>query len=357
MGYDGANRLVHLTHTSAYGHTTEASYRYDGLGRRINKTVRHTNGTTATTHYGWDGDRIVREESDGQRTTVVYEPGSFVPMLHIDDTQQGQVLSAFVTDALGTPMQLVAPNGEMKWQAQPNDWVAVKHQRGSTAQPIRFQGQWHDEESGLYYNRHRYYDPQQGRYISQDPIGLLGGINLYGYVANPTGMADPLGLNAWEAIKFHSRMIPRFIRDEGMAVLTRTVTVVGGGGQVLLGGALCKTVVGCVAGAPIAGLGVSNIQEGFSENGNGFAREAAVNQLGEQWGNLAVDGANLGTSVGGLLRPVQSPGTFKLFRSLPKDFIPAYQNATRNSLLLETVPSSIGLRDAANKQLNLLQED
>ncbi|MGP9737738.1 MULTISPECIES: RHS repeat-associated core domain-containing protein, partial [unclassified Halomonas] len=124
----------------------------------------------------------------------------------------------------------------------------MKHQRGNTNQPIRFQGKWHDEESGLYYNRHRYYDPQQGRFISQDPTGLLGGINLYGYVANPTGMVDPLGLNAWEAIKFHSKMIPRFIRDEGMDVLTRTATVVGGGGQVLLGGALCKTVVGCVAG-------------------------------------------------------------------------------------------------------------
>ncbi|SJN11204.1 rhs element [Halomonas citrativorans] len=194
MGYDGANRLVQLTHTRTYGHTTEATYRYDGLGRRINKTVRHTNGTTATTHYGWDGDRIVREESDGQRTTVVYEPGSFVPMLRIDDTQQGQVLSAFITDALGTPMQLVAVNGDTKWQAQPDDWAAVKHQRSNINQPIRFQGQWQDEESGLYYNRHRYYDPQQGRYISQDPIGLNGGTNLYGYVTNPVGAIDPLGL-------------------------------------------------------------------------------------------------------------------------------------------------------------------
>ncbi|MBZ0331986.1 RHS domain-containing protein, partial [Halomonas sp. ANAO-440] len=174
------------------------------LGRRISKTVRDTNGTTATTHYGWDGDRIVREETDNQRTTVVYEPGSFVPMLRIDETQSEQGdekrLSAYLTDALGTPMQLVTPNGETKWQAQPDDWAAVKNQRGSTAQPIRFQGQWHDEESGLYYNRHRYYDPQQGRYISQDPIGLKGGNNLYGYVTNPTGMVDPLGLS-WEAIR------------------------------------------------------------------------------------------------------------------------------------------------------------
>ncbi|CAM0556998.1 hypothetical protein EHLJMEHL_02086 [Vreelandella titanicae] len=194
--YDGANRLVHLIHASELGATREATYRYDGLGRRISKTVRHTNGTTATTHYGWDGDRIVREETDNQRTTVVYEPGSFVPMLRIDDTQQGQLVSAYITDALGTPMQLVTPNGQPRWLAEPDDWAAVKNQRAvrNVTQPIRFQGQWHDEESGLYYNRHRYYYPQQGRYISQDPIGLRGGTNLYGYVSNPTGMVDPLGL-------------------------------------------------------------------------------------------------------------------------------------------------------------------
>ncbi len=99
LGYDGANRLEHLIHASELGATRQATYRYDGLGRRISKTVRHPNGTTATTHYGWDGDRIVREETDNQRTTVVYEPGSFVPMLRIDDTQQGQLVSAYITDA------------------------------------------------------------------------------------------------------------------------------------------------------------------------------------------------------------------------------------------------------------------
>ncbi|WP_394423505.1 RHS repeat-associated core domain-containing protein [Vreelandella stevensii] len=217
MGYDGANRLVHLTHASASGETRDATYRYDGLGRRISKIVRHPDGTTATTHYGWDGDRIVREETDQQRTTVVYEPGSFVPMLRIEDTPQGQRLSAYVTDALGTPMQLVNAHGETAWQAQPHDWAATRNERGHTTQPIRFQGQWHDEESGLYYNRHRYYDPQQGRYISQDPIGLQGGTNLYGYVTNPTGMVDPLGLEGehifWRAIKDVPRMFGQYISD------------------------------------------------------------------------------------------------------------------------------------------------
>ena len=104
--YDGVNRLVHLIHASELGASREATYRYDGLGRRISKTLLYPNGTTATTHYGWDGDRIVHEETDNQRTTVVYEPGSFVPMLRIDDTQQGQILRVYVTDALGPPMQI-----------------------------------------------------------------------------------------------------------------------------------------------------------------------------------------------------------------------------------------------------------
>jgi RHS repeat-associated protein len=59
------------------------------------------------------------------------------------------------------------------------------------------QGQHFDEESGLHYNRHRYYDPAQGRYITQDPIGLRGGWNLYAYLINPVQKVDPLGLSEW----------------------------------------------------------------------------------------------------------------------------------------------------------------
>jgi RHS repeat-associated protein len=71
----------------------------------------------------------------------------------------------------------------------------VQDAHGSVSQPIRFQGQYHDAESGLYYNRHRYYDPQMGRYVSQDPIGLVGGLNLYAYVGGgPISRIDPLGL-------------------------------------------------------------------------------------------------------------------------------------------------------------------
>ncbi|WP_338846797.1 RHS repeat-associated core domain-containing protein [Massilia sp. W12] len=63
-------------------------------------------------------------------------------------------------------------------------------------QPLRFQGQYYDAETGLHYNRFRYYDPDIGRFISQDPIGLASGNNIYQYTANPINWIDPLGLTA-----------------------------------------------------------------------------------------------------------------------------------------------------------------
>jgi len=67
-------------------------------------------------------------------------------------------------------------------------------QRQGLTNPIRFQGQYHDRETGLHYNRYRYYDPMVGRFISQDPIGFAGGLNAYQYAPNAVEWVDPLGL-------------------------------------------------------------------------------------------------------------------------------------------------------------------
>ena len=64
-------------------------------------------------------------------------------------------------------------------------------------QPLRFQGQYYDHETGLHYNRHRYYDPHSGRFVSKDPIGLRGGINALAYVKSPTHWVDPKGLEGF----------------------------------------------------------------------------------------------------------------------------------------------------------------
>ncbi len=99
------------------------------------------------------------------------------------------------TDHIGTPLQLSNERGQVIWRGANDDWRAVIAAPGSIEQPIRFQGQYHDQESGLYYNRHRYYLPKAGRYASQDPIGFRGGPNGCVYALNiPSVAYDPSGL-------------------------------------------------------------------------------------------------------------------------------------------------------------------
>ena len=101
-------------------------------------------------------------------------------------------------DHLGTPVALSDRQGRIIWQGRYDPWGALLEEFNPEGidQPIRFQGQHFDAETGLHYNRHRYYDPATGSYISQDPIGLAGGINPYAYPLNPLIGIDPLGLKS-----------------------------------------------------------------------------------------------------------------------------------------------------------------
>ena len=87
-----------------------------------------------------------------------------------------------ISDHLGTPRELVDDSGKIAWRAEYGAWGEVRGRKQPAVVdcPVRFQGQWWDAETGLHYNRLRYYDPQGGRFISQDPIGIWGGQNLYG---------------------------------------------------------------------------------------------------------------------------------------------------------------------------------
>ncbi|EFC5829432.1 RHS repeat protein [Escherichia coli] len=100
-------------------------------------------------------------------------------------------------DHRGLPQALISPEGETAWCGEYDEWGNLLGETSAQhlQQSLRLPGQQYDEESGLYYNRNRYYDPLQGRYITQDPIGLKGGWNLYAYPLNPVQRGDPLGLS------------------------------------------------------------------------------------------------------------------------------------------------------------------
>ena len=168
------------------------------FGRRTTKTY-----DDKITEYIWDGDDLIHERTTDNKsgqslplTTWIQEPGTFTPLAKI----QGRKRYGIVSDHLGSPTLVTTEAGRIAWQAQldvygvPREEGAAVRPEDKTDNPWRFPGQYEDAETGLYYNRFRYYDPELGRYLSEDPIGLLGGEALFGYVHEPLGWWDPLGL-------------------------------------------------------------------------------------------------------------------------------------------------------------------
>ncbi len=188
--YDCQHRLIVV---SLPGGST-ASYKYDAFGRRIAKTV---DGHTA--EFLWQGERLIAESADNRYRSYIYEPGSFRPLAMLDG--EGPLKATpfyYQLDHLGTPQELTDYSGEIMWSAKYRAYGNLAAlDVAEIDNPLRFQGQYFDAETGLHYNRHRYYNPGTGRFfLTPDPIKLAGGLNNYQYVPNPTGWVDPLGLSS-----------------------------------------------------------------------------------------------------------------------------------------------------------------
>ncbi len=170
------------------------SFEYAPLGRRISKRYKGT-----TTRWVWDGNVPLHEWTDEEKRegagdenliTWLFEEGSFVPCAKL---QNGESYS-IITDYPGTPTHAFNSNGAKVWERE-LDIYGKAREGDSSFIPFLFQGQYFDAETGLCYNRFRYYSPDTGSYISQDPIGLWGGLKLYGYVKDINSWIDILGLS------------------------------------------------------------------------------------------------------------------------------------------------------------------
>jgi RHS repeat-associated protein len=191
----------------------EVTLEYDALGRRTAKIFDRY-----ITRWIWDGntplhewkyslkerpEAIVdesgniaknREEILDNIATWIFTPGSLKPAgLLIGSSSQ-----SIITDYLGTPVEMYDSQGIQSWGVEYDISGKIRKQTiGSAGDcPFRLPGQYADEETGLYYNRFRYYAPEEGIYISQDPIGLSGGNRLYQYSIDPNIIVDLFGLVA-----------------------------------------------------------------------------------------------------------------------------------------------------------------
>ena len=185
-GWDAENRLVSVG--QAGGGTPVATFAYDGQGRRVSKTA----GSDTRT-YLFDGHQLAEERlSTGGATKYFDGPGIDQ---HLGSQTSLGVVSYFASDHLGSVTDVARSNGVITLTRQYDPWGNLLS--GGSTRGYAFTGREWDAETGLYYYRARYYDPKIGRFITQDPIGFAGGVNLYTYVNNnPVRYADPLGLQA-----------------------------------------------------------------------------------------------------------------------------------------------------------------
>ncbi|MBO1883015.1 RHS repeat protein [Capnocytophaga sp. Marseille-Q4570] len=191
-------------------------FRYDAFGRRLEKRRM-----ASTFRFVWDGNVLLHEtfkkdnSENTELTTWVFE--GFVPTAKLVNGKAYSIIS----DHLGTPILAIDSEGNEVWNRQLDIYGRVKREIKASSLgddvrpfiPFLYQGQYYDFETNLAYNRYRYYSPETGAYISQDPIGLAGGNpTLYGYVFDPNSWIDPLGLSGRGGAKH--KEIQEQLRDD-----------------------------------------------------------------------------------------------------------------------------------------------
>ena len=185
--YNEANRLSEVKDSN---NQTIATYQYDPFGRRISKEVSGTKTYFLYTDRGLAGEYTETGQLIRGYGYKPYGHWTTDPLYLKDATNH----YFYQNDHLGTPQKLTKTNGAIVWDARYESFGKAYVQANVIDNPLRFAGQYYDEETGMNYNFTRYYLPELGRYLKEDSIGLLGGINPHIFaVANPIFYGDPDG--------------------------------------------------------------------------------------------------------------------------------------------------------------------
>ena len=229
--YDLHDQLVKAEIFKKDGTKETWSYTYDALGRRIGKgrlknSQEVSDDLSNQTRFVWEGSHLLQEiHPDGRYTYIYTDPDSYEPLAQIRDwtTKDGkkrQQTHYFHCDQIGIPREMTDKDGNLLWFGNYTGWGRLKEETkvtDSAYQPFRLQNQYADRETGLHYNFFRYYDPDAGRFVNQDPIGLWGGENFYQFAENVTGWIDPYGL----ARQRKARQIQRCLCKEEMEAIKK----------------------------------------------------------------------------------------------------------------------------------------
>ncbi|QIQ21431.1 RHS repeat domain-containing protein [Zophobihabitans entericus] len=163
---------------------------------------RPNHQTQQQIRFIWDGAKLQQEQhkQSNRLFSYIYEDtDSFVPIEQtIKDNETDSITFNYLhTAQIGIPKEMTNEMGDLAWYGQYSAWGKVENETNvlPTHQPFRLQNQYYDNETGLHYNLFRYYEPECGKFVNQDPIGLLGGENLYQFAFNSIGWVDILRLH------------------------------------------------------------------------------------------------------------------------------------------------------------------
>ncbi|WP_373700818.1 RHS repeat-associated core domain-containing protein, partial [Neisseria dentiae] len=208
--YDTENQLTRAEIKKSAGNTEIWEYAYDPFGRRLSKERKDKLAWVSTepkrTHFVWDGTRLLQEYTyKGNYTYVYTDQDSYEPLAQVflNSKDDKQYLAYFHTDQIGIPKEMTDQFGNLLWYGEYTAWGRLKKDERvykDVHQPFRLQNQYCDAETGLHYNFFRYYEPDTGRFVNQDPIKLYGGSNLYLFGHNTFKWKDPLGLTGNQGI-------------------------------------------------------------------------------------------------------------------------------------------------------------
>jgi len=254
LTYNQNNRLIKVEENG----NTLGEYTYNGLGQRVIKTV---NDVTTVFHYDFNGNIIAESDIDGNFTVeYLYRGKGRSAMV---DVASGEIYY-FGNDRLGTPQILTDSTNTVVWEGYYKPFGDVDiNPNSSVVNNFRFLGQYYDEETGFYYNYHRYYDPRTGRYLTPDPshsLHPLGSgipfilpslftrtqeLNLYHYtLSNPINMIDSKGLLVGETVIGVGMSAVAATEAAAIVVSGAAVVVVGAGSYYLTSTAIKDTWVG-----------------------------------------------------------------------------------------------------------------
>lgn len=169
-----------------------AEYRYNAFGERIKKIVHAPDGERVT-YFFHDGAQLTAEADAAGTITAQYVWLDAQPIAKLE----GKAVYAIHADQRGAPLAATDAQRRIVWRADTTAWGKATVTTHAIALNLRASNQYYDAETGLHDNLHRLYDPDSGRYLSADPSGLAGGMNLYAFAdGDPIRKADPLGLQA-----------------------------------------------------------------------------------------------------------------------------------------------------------------